>query len=248
MGSQPHQHFATHTGPSRSPHNATDHSLSGIGPATPMIPKKAQKCGNTGSPYLDRCVSGKGGGGYKWRVHSWDRGTKWPSWTPSPSRCCTANALGLRTRVRKRRGHQDAADGGGHPPKRLKKPWFWMQMHCAPRNSFSPTRWTRRSGSAWHPPPSGPRCPPPPPLSLRWGYPTSTDRDASWAQHPRPPPVPPRHPRSKYVCTAVYSEAQEGVQSKSQREKLFSDVSQAPFAVADESGAGDQQRPLPWAL
>ena len=41
---------------------------------------------------------------------------------------------------------------------------------------------------------------------------------------------------NRCVCTTVYSEAQEGVQSKSQREKIFSDMSQAPFTVADRRG------------
>ena len=50
-------------------HNATHHLLYWIGTAKPMVPKKAQKCGNTGSPCLDKPVFGQrrrgGGGGFK---------------------------------------------------------------------------------------------------------------------------------------------------------------------------------------
>ena len=56
MGLQPHQHFATHMDPSRSPHNATNRILHCIGPAKTIVPKQTQKCGKTGSPRLDKPV------------------------------------------------------------------------------------------------------------------------------------------------------------------------------------------------
>ena len=55
MELQSHQHFATQTDPSCSPHKATTHILYWTGAAKTMVPnKKAPKCGVTGSLYLDR--------------------------------------------------------------------------------------------------------------------------------------------------------------------------------------------------
>ena len=61
MELQVHQHFATHIDPSCSLSKATNHILYWIGTAKTMVPKKTQKCGNTGSPCLDKPVLGQGG-------------------------------------------------------------------------------------------------------------------------------------------------------------------------------------------
>ena len=57
-----HQHFAIHMDPSCSPHKVMNHILYRIGTAKTMVPKKTQKCGNTGSPYLDKPMVDKLGG------------------------------------------------------------------------------------------------------------------------------------------------------------------------------------------
>ena len=57
MESQLHQHFATHIDPSCRLHKAANHIFCWIGPIKTMVPKKPQKCRNTGPPCL-----GKGGG------------------------------------------------------------------------------------------------------------------------------------------------------------------------------------------
>ena len=48
MELQVHQHFATHIDPSCSLHKATNYILYWIGTSKMMVPKKIQKCGNTG--------------------------------------------------------------------------------------------------------------------------------------------------------------------------------------------------------
>ena len=55
-----HRHFATHMDPSCGLRTAANHILYWIGTAKTMVPKKAQKCGNTGSPCLDKPVLGQG--------------------------------------------------------------------------------------------------------------------------------------------------------------------------------------------
>ena len=50
MELQRHQHFATPVDPSCGLHKATNHIVYWIGTAKTLVPKKTQKCGNTGSP------------------------------------------------------------------------------------------------------------------------------------------------------------------------------------------------------
>ena len=62
MGLQLHQHYIdTHMDPSCGLHKATNHILYWIGTTKTMVPKKIEKGGKTGSPCLDKPVSGQGG-------------------------------------------------------------------------------------------------------------------------------------------------------------------------------------------
>ena len=54
-----HQHFATHSDRSYGLHKATNHILHRIRTAKTMVPKKAQKCRNTGSSCLHKFVLGQ---------------------------------------------------------------------------------------------------------------------------------------------------------------------------------------------
>ena len=59
-----------------------------------------------------------------------------------------------------------------------------------------------------------------------------------------PPPPPPRAVANRNVCTTVYSEAQEGVHSKSQRGQIFSDMPYAPFTAAERRSMKCSASPL----
>ena len=72
------------------------HSLS-IGTAKPMVPKKAQKCENRGSPYLDKRTLGRmGGGGGQGLAGSPIHGTRAPSQHFPPFACVSRGRGGCR--------------------------------------------------------------------------------------------------------------------------------------------------------
>ena len=54
-----HHHFATHMDHSYSPHKAANRILCWMGTTKTTVPKKSQKCGNTGSLCLDKPVLGQ---------------------------------------------------------------------------------------------------------------------------------------------------------------------------------------------
>ena len=59
---------------------------------------------------------------------------------------------------------------------------------------------------------------------------------------------PPPTMGNRCVCTTVYSKAQEGVQSKSQREKIVSDMSYTPFTASDRRSMQHSANPLLYDL